>query len=98
MLGKWEANHIQTTDVYESYLVDYQLEFIYRNRLKLCMQSPHDAFCADLTYELVDGKTYKVENERTKGGYWEISRTEDNLIICLLSNENCILFERDTLK
>jgi hypothetical protein len=94
ILGKWQAVNVQTTDVSGTYLTDYEVEFVNKTKLILCSQSSYDSFCADFTYRKINGDNYSVENDRAKGGQWVIKRDGSDLMLCIWSTDNCVIFKR----
>ena len=93
ILGKWQGVE-QTHDFYGSYVKQYQIEFIDEKTLKLTMSSPYDGFTEEFQYQFISPSTLKVENSRTKGGEWQISRSGEKLLVCIWSNQDCIVFTR----
>lgn len=93
MMGQWESKK-QITDVNGSYIEDYKVEFIDEDNLAFTMKSPHDGFKDEFVYQFISESTLSVENDRAKGGKWEVRRNKENLLICIWSNENCLEFAR----
>ena len=95
MIGKWRAES-QETDIHGSYQAEYFVKFINHNKLRFCKDhSPH-SFCATFTYELIEDDLYLVENRRAIDGRWWINRRDNDLLICIWNDENCLVFTRDT--
>jgi len=97
MRGKWRAER-QNSDIYGSYQEEFFVKFINARTLKFCSKEPVEQFCDNFRYTSIMDNLFLVENERTKGGYWTISRNNGNLQICIWEENNCVIFIRDTSK
>jgi len=95
MIGKWRAES-QETNLHGTYQAEYFVKFINHNKLRFCKDYPSHAFCDTFTYKLIEDDLYLVENRRLIDGRWWINRQDNDLLICIWNDENCLVFTRDT--
>ena len=93
IIGRW-TGHESVTDIHGEYEREYHIEFVDKNRLVIQMKALYGGINDEFTYEFVEKNVLLVENERAKGGEWTIKKERENLLICIWSNDNCILFTR----
>jgi len=91
LLGKWasEKKVVSGDQVYVEY---YQIEFIDGETLRFSKTSPVDGFDEKFNYQFVDSSSLIVENARAKNGKWKINQLDNNLLICIWSENNCLVF------
>ena len=94
MIGTWIGNE-QVTDIHGSYNKEYKIEFIDENNLIFQMRSPYDGFNDRFVYRFIKEDTLLVENERAKDGEWGVTREEEDLMICIWTDTNCVRFKRE---
>jgi hypothetical protein len=94
MIGKW-ASSPQVTNPYGTYIANYHVEFTSTSTLRFGMESSYENFDDNFSYYFVDENTIKVENERAKNGQWTISRSGDDLLLCIWTSSDCYLFTRE---
>ena len=93
IIGEWTAV-VQTTDIHGSYEQEYYVEFVDSDTVTLIMRAPYGGINTSFDYKFIEENVLLVENERLKDGRWFINQVEEDLNICIGSNENCIRFER----
>lgn len=95
VIGSWKGRY-QVSTLYENYWEEYRLIFIDEDTLRFSMSSPVNDFDAYFSYKFINDQTLLVENERSKGDSWKISKSEDLLLICRgPDSTKCVEYYRD---
>lgn len=93
MIGRWEAKK-KVIDTSGSYLKGYTVDFHSKDKLNFAMKSPNNSFKDEFEYRFISENVLIVENDRAKGGQWEVHRNQNNLLICIWSKDDCLEFTR----
>ena len=93
IIGEWSCE-IQVEDENGIYTKHYLVDFVDEDTVFLNVSSSIDGIRAKFEYEFIDEETISVENDRLTGGEWQISRSGEDLFLCIWNAENCMIFNR----